>query len=68
MSSAYKQGSHGGHDYEGTYEGRANRKDSKITRALKGVASYDLLAEVAREDARRRRERERQNQSQNQRN
>jgi hypothetical protein len=58
MSSAYKRGTHRGHDYEGTWEGRASRKDSKISRALKGVASFDLLNEVAREDAKRRRERQ----------
>lgn len=58
MSSAYKQGKHRGHDYQGDWEGRASRKDSKINRALKGVASFELLNEVAREDARRRRQHE----------
>jgi len=58
MTSAYSMGPYGGHSYEGTYVGRAARKDAKIARALKGVASYDLLAEVAREDAIRKRIRE----------
>lgn len=61
MSSAYKHGTHRGHDYQGTWEGRASRKDSKINKALKGVASFDLLNEVAREDAEKRRARERMN-------
>jgi hypothetical protein len=58
MSNAYKR-SHGGHDYFGKNEGRGGRKDNKIRSALKGVASFDLLNEVAAEDARRRRQQER---------
>jgi hypothetical protein len=50
-NSAYKQS---GHKYLGKNFGRGGRSDSKITKAMKGVASPDLLAEVAREDARRR--------------
>jgi hypothetical protein len=35
------------------------RQRSKVMKALRGIASYDLIDEVLREDARRRRERER---------
>lgn len=55
MSNAYKR-SHGGHDYFGRTEGRGGRKDNKLKAALKGVASYDLLNEVAAEDERRKRQ------------
>lgn len=58
MSNAYKR-SHGGHDYFGRTEGRGGRKDNKLKAALKGVASFDLLNEVAAEDNRRRRQQER---------
>jgi hypothetical protein len=60
MSQAYKYGNHQGHDYQGDYQARASRKDSKIMRAMKGVASFDLLDAVARDDARRRAEQNRQ--------
>jgi hypothetical protein len=56
MSNAYKR-SHGGHDYLGRTEGRGGRKDNKLKAALKGIASYDLLNQVAAEDEKRRRER-----------
>lgn len=49
-----------GHKYLGRNVGRGCRQYSKIVRALKGMASFALLDEVAREDARRRRDRERQ--------
>ena len=51
--AAYK--SHG-HKYHGDNFGRAGRKDSKIMRAMQGVASFDVLDAVARDDARRRNE------------
>lgn len=57
MREAYKQS---GHKYLGRNVGRGCRQYSKIVKALKGMASFTLLDEVAREDARRRRERERQ--------
>lgn len=43
-----------GHKYYGDNYGRAGRKDSKIMKAMKGVASFEILDAVAREDARRR--------------
>jgi hypothetical protein len=43
-----------GHKYHGDNYGRAGRKDSKIMKAMKGVASFELLDSIAREDARRR--------------
>lgn len=57
MREAYKQS---GHKYLGRNVGRGCRQYSKIVKALRGMASFALLDEVAREDARRRRERERQ--------
>lgn len=57
MREAYKQS---GHKYLGRNVGRGCRQYSKIVKALKGMASFALLDEVAREDARRRRQRERQ--------
>lgn len=57
MREAYKQS---GHKYLGRNVGRGCRQYSKIVKALKGMATFGLLDEVAREDARRRRERERQ--------
>lgn len=57
MREAYKQT---GHKYHGRNVGRGCRESSKIEKALKGVASFDLLDKIAREDARRRREREQQ--------
>ena len=57
MREAYKQS---GHKYLGRNVGRGCRQLSKIYKALKGMATYALLDEVARDDARRRRERERQ--------
>lgn len=56
MREAYKQT---GHKYLGRNVGRGCRQYSKIVKALKGMATFDLLDAVAREDARRRRERER---------
>lgn len=49
-----------GHKYLGRNVGRGCRQYSKIVRCLKGMASFALLDEVAREDARRRRERQEQ--------
>jgi len=43
-----------GHKYYGDNYGRAGRKDSKIMKAMKGVASFEVLDAVAREDAKRR--------------
>lgn len=43
-----------GHEYGGDNYGRGGRKDSKIMRAMQGVASFDVLDAVARDDARRR--------------
>ena len=57
MREAYKMS---GHKYLGRNIGRGCRQYSKIVKALRGLATYALLDEVAREDARRRRERERQ--------
>jgi hypothetical protein len=56
MREAYKQT---GHKYLGRNVGRGGRQYSKIVKALRGIASYDLIDAVMREDARRRRERER---------
>jgi hypothetical protein len=56
MNEAYRQT---GHKYRGRNVGRGCRQVSKVVRAVNGMASYDLLDEVAREDARRRREQER---------
>lgn len=53
-----------GHKYYGDNYGRAGRKDSKIMRAMQGVASFDVLDDVAREDARRRAEAYRQKNAQ----
>ncbi len=49
-----------GHKYLGRNIGRGCRQYSKIVRALKGMATFQLLDAVAREDARRRRQREQQ--------
>ncbi len=49
--AAYKMS---GHKYLGRNNGRGGRSLSKIVKALKGVASYDLLDAVARDDAFRR--------------
>jgi hypothetical protein len=56
MNEAYKQS---GHKYLGRNVGRGGRQYSKIVKAMRGLATFGLLDEVAREDARRRRERER---------
>ena len=56
MNEAYRMT---GHKYRGRNVGRGCRQYSKIVKALKGMATFGLLDEVAREDARRRRERER---------
>jgi hypothetical protein len=57
MNEAYKQS---GHKYRGRNVGRGGRQQSKITKALKNIASFDLIDEVLREDRRRREARERQ--------
>jgi hypothetical protein len=49
------------HVYRGKNVGRGGRQRSKVMRAMRGIASYDLIDDVLREDARRRRDaRERQ--------
>jgi hypothetical protein len=45
-----------GHKYNGRNTGRGGRENSKIFKAMKGVASFDLLDAIARDDARRRNE------------
>ena len=58
MNEAYRQS---GHKYRGRNVGRGGRAQSKITKELRNIASYDLIDDVLREDDRRRREaRERQ--------
>ena len=57
MNEAYKQS---GHKYRGRNVGRGGRQQSKITKALRNIASFDLIDEVLREDRRRREARERQ--------
>jgi len=52
VREAYKQS---GHKYLGRNVGRGGRQYSKIVKALKGMATFQLLDAVAREDARRRR-------------
>jgi hypothetical protein len=52
MREAYRQS---GHKYLGRNVGRGGRQYSKIVKALKGMATFQLLDAVAREDARRRR-------------
>jgi hypothetical protein len=59
MREAYKTAGPG-HCYQGRNVGRGCRQYSKIVKALKGMATFGLLDEVAREDARRRREKERE--------
>jgi hypothetical protein len=56
MREAYRMS---GHKYLGRNIGRGCRQYSKIVKALRGLATFGLLDEVAREDARRRRDRER---------
>jgi hypothetical protein len=56
MREAYRMS---GHKYLGRNVGRGCRQYSKIVKAMRGLATFGLLDEVAREDARRRRERER---------
>ena len=56
MREAYRMS---GHKYLGRNIGRGCRQYSKIVKAMRGLATFGLLDEVAREDARRRRERER---------
>jgi hypothetical protein len=58
MSQAYAAMG-AGHVYRGKNVGRGGRQRSKVMKALRGIASYDLIDAVLREDARRRRERER---------
>jgi hypothetical protein len=49
------------HVYRGKNVGRGGRQRSKVMKAMRGIASYDLIDEVLRADDRRRREaRERQ--------
>ena len=55
MREAYRQS---GHKYLGRNVGRGGRQYSKIVKALKGMATFQLLDAVAREDARRRRAQE----------
>jgi hypothetical protein len=55
MREAYRMS---GHKYLGRNIGRGCRQYSKIVKAMRGLATFGLLDEVAREDARRRRERE----------
>ena len=57
MNEAYKQS---GHKYRGRNVGRGGRQQSKITKALRNIASFDLIDDVLREDRRRREARERQ--------
>jgi hypothetical protein len=54
MTALYKT-QHGGHHYHGRNIGRGCRRQSKMVKALKGVATTELLDEIAREDAMRRR-------------
>ena len=58
MNEAYKQS---GHKYRGRNVGRGGRQQSKITKALKNIASFDLIDDVLREDRRRREAWERHN-------
>ena len=55
MREAYRMT---GHKYLGRNIGRGCRQDSKIVKALKGMATHALIDTVTREDARRRRERQ----------
>ncbi len=48
------------HVYRGKNVGRGGRQRSKVMKAVRGIASYELIDAVMREDARRRREQERQ--------
>lgn len=57
MREAYKTAGPG-HVYRGRNIGRGCRQLSKIYKALKGMATYALLDEVARDDERRRRGRQ----------
>jgi hypothetical protein len=57
VSEAYKQT---GHKYRGRNVGRGGRQQSKITKALRNIASFDLIDDVLREDRRRREAREQQ--------
>ena len=57
MNEAYKQS---GHKYRGRNVGRGGRSQSKITKALRNIASFDLIDDVLREDRRRREAREQQ--------
>ena len=60
MSQAYAT-TGANHVYRGKNVGRGGRQRSKVMRAMRGIASYDLIDDVLREDARRRRDaRERQ--------
>ena len=43
------------HVYRGKNVGRGGRQRSKVMKALRGIASYDLIEAVMREDARSRR-------------
>ena len=55
MNEAYRQT---GHKYLGRNMGRGGRQRSKVMKAVRGIASYELIDAVMREDARRRRARE----------
>ena len=56
MSEAYRY--FHGHQFHRRETARGQRQQSKVIKAVKGLASLDLLEAVAREDARRRRARE----------
>jgi len=55
VNEAYRQT---GHKYLGRNMGRGGRQRSKVMKAVRGIASYELIDAVLREDARRRRARE----------
>jgi hypothetical protein len=56
MSEAYRY--FHGHQFHRRETARGQRQQSKVIKAVKRLASLDLLDAVAQEDARRRRERE----------
>ena len=47
-----------GHKYLGRNMGRGGRQRSKVMKSVRGIARYELLDDVMREDSRRRRARE----------
>jgi len=52
MNEAYRKT---GHKYLGRNMGRGGRQRSKVMKSVRGIASYELIDAVLREDARRRR-------------